>query len=473
MMDMMQGNNTIEILSKLTEHLNECNESYKLLDIISKDIEECRFIECIELFSYDSSTSSLKDFIKTWIKLDKRENSILYEAYSNLDSNTFILNSIKYSINSNFNFINNHNEVIMILQKSGIRIGLIRFTVKSGEKSCINLLLLIRNYISLIVSNLMLTGKMQDSIEFYTAMRNIAKIIENQYDPAYVIPILGEVIDRFIPDHLIYVFNKDEDSYKLAWPKACREEIIYQNLVKLSPEQPCILLKENQIGLFGLISENTVIGAVVAYSNFEKLNNQQIDYIIQLTKQAGITLQRAYVYAEILQHATLDALTGLNNRRQFEIRLNQEIANTKRKSSSLCCIMIDIDHFKKVNDTYGHLVGDIVLKNISKIIQNALREYDIASRYGGEEFIILLPTTTIDEATFVAQRLRKTVEDASIDISSANIDIKKLKVTISVGVSEFDLIKDTPESFYIKADDALYRAKNSGRNKVIAIRNSN
>ena len=99
----------------------------------------------------------------------------------------------------------------------------------------------------------------------------------------------------------------------------------------------------------------------------DKLSQREIDYIDQLTKQSSITIQRANMYAEVLQHATLDALTGMNNRRQFEVRLKQEVAAAKRQQRPLCAIMLDIDFFKKVNDNYGHAVGDEVLKNVAAI----------------------------------------------------------------------------------------------------------
>ena len=122
------------------------------------------------------------------------------------------------------------------------------------------------------------------------------------------------------------------------------------------------------------------MGAVVAYSPVEKLSQKTIAYIRQLTNQSSTTIQKAAVYAEILKYASFDALTNLNNRRQFEIRLGQEVATARRKKTDLSCIMIDIDYFKKVNDTYGHAVGDFVLREVAKMITNEIREYDIASR---------------------------------------------------------------------------------------------
>ena len=163
----------------------------------------------------------------------------------------------------------------------------------------------------------------------------------------------------------------------------------------------------------------------------------------------------------------MDALTGLNNRRQMEIRLNQETSNSKRNNTPICCMMLDVDYFKKVNDTYGHAAGDIVLKKVSEIIKTEIRDYDIACRYGGEEFFIILPHTAINEASLVAQRLRKVIEDNKINIqASSAANISHIKVTVSIGVCAFNNKMDANE-FVQKADKALYEAKTTGRNRVI------
>jgi diguanylate cyclase (GGDEF)-like protein len=148
--------------------------------------------------------------------------------------------------------------------------------------------------------------------------------------------------------------------------------------------------------------------------------------------------------------------------------MKQEVANAKRQQAPLCGIMTDIDFFKNVNDTYGHAVGDLVLKTIAKVIRGQLREYDIAGRYGGEEFSILLPFTEIHEAKMVAERLRCAIESKTIDISKVNPDIetKNINITISLGIYELKE-NDNVEDLIIKADKALYQAKNTGRNKVV------
>ena len=227
-------------------------------------------------------------------------------------------------------------------------------------------------------------------------------------------------------------------------------------------------ISENlRIGAFPISNGEEILGAIVAYSNIDKLMQKDIDYLLQLTRQSGMTIQRANVYAEVLKHATMDALTGLNNRRQFELRLNQETANSKRNNIPLCSMMLDVDYFKKVNDTYGHYAGDCVLKKVSNIIKKEIREYDIACRYGGEEFFIILPQTGIKEASLVAQRLRKTIEDSKIDITDAGVSgISYINVTVSIGVCKYESSMTSFE-FVKKADKALYEAKTTGRNRVI------
>ena len=167
----------------------------------------------------------------------------------------------------------------------------------------------------------------------------------------------------------------------------------------------------------------------------------------------------------LLLNSTLDALTNLNNRRQFETRLSQEIAITKRQENPLCAMMLDIDFFKKVNDTYGHAAGDEVLRTVAGIIKQALRESDIPARYGGEEFAVLLPFTHLEEAKIVGERLRKAVEEASITINEDTEDEKQINVTISMGIAEFDKL-ESGEALFERADKALYEAKTNGRNQV-------
>ena len=324
------------------------------------------------------------------------------------------------------------------------------------------------NMIKLKIQNLKLAEQMRKSIEFHDSMKNIAKIIETQYELNYIIPIIGEILDTVISNHLIYIFLKDGGKFKLEWPSSCNDDKIKQTLANLTTASGIKITEDRMTGYFPLVNENTIIGCIVTKSTDLPLSEQEKDYLEQLSAQTSTTIHRANVYAEILKHATLDALTGFYNRRQMEERIKQETASAKRKKTPLCAIMIDIDYFKHVNDTYGHAAGDFILKTTSKIIRSQLREYDIASRYGGEEFAIILPYTTKEEAVMVAERLRKAVADKVINIEHVNKknDTKTIQITISLGIYSFK-DTDTAQDLLMNADKALYDAKENGRNKVV------
>ena len=157
-----------------------------------------------------------------------------------------------------------------------------------------------------------------------------------------------------------------------------------------------------------------------------------------------------------------DDLTGLYNRRAGMERLREEFARACRNGKEFSVAMVDVDHFKKVNDTYGHLAGDHVLKEIGKILRTELRQCDVIVRYGGEEFMVIMPETDQKQAIQALERLCSKL--SSMEISYGDL---KIKITISIGVaSAFPVMKD-PMGVIHRADEALYRAKRSGRNRVI------
>lgn len=156
-----------------------------------------------------------------------------------------------------------------------------------------------------------------------------------------------------------------------------------------------------------------------------------------------------------------DELTQLPNRRDMLRTINNEVERSARTQKPFCFIFIDIDHFKNVNDTYGHACGDEVLKLVSATIRSLLRRYDILARYGGEEFLALLPETELDGAAVVAERFRDQIEKKTVKFGDTT-----LKVTITLGVSIYDSRLGADRSIQL-ADKALYEGKESGRNKVV------
>ncbi len=167
-------------------------------------------------------------------------------------------------------------------------------------------------------------------------------------------------------------------------------------------------------------------------------------------------------FEEKIQTSRIDFLTGLYSRKYFEERLEEEIKRSKRDNSELSLIFFDLDHFKQINDTYGHLAGDHILREVSKIIIENRRHGDITGRYGGEELVVLLPNTNTLQALIYAERIREAVESKIFLFETLDI-----KVTISGGISNFPMDGTEAESLIKAADLALYAAKDVGRNDII------
>ncbi|MCK5165652.1 MAG: GGDEF domain-containing protein [Desulfobacula sp.] len=164
------------------------------------------------------------------------------------------------------------------------------------------------------------------------------------------------------------------------------------------------------------------------------------------------------------QEAQTDSLTLLINRRGLEKKLELERIRARQNDSPFSIIMVDIDHFKRVNDTFGHLVGDSLLKSIAYMLKEHLRRNDIAARYGGEEFLILLPETGIEGAKAVAQKIRKTLSTKEWKLKESGKSMGKITVSMGIAIYKFN---EPEESLIKRADDALYLAKNKGRDQII------
>ncbi len=450
-------------------NIENLDEDLKLVFSDYYDISE------INILYFDKQINKLKIVVKDfelaedYYSEEKLKN--LNNIYEKLLTSNYVLND---DISLPEDVFDTENVIVKTLsiplKYESETIGILRFKFKNKvdlKEEDLKFFEIFSYNLSLKVQNIVLSKQLEINSSFYKSMKDIAKIIETQYDFQYIIPLIGEMIDKFVMNHLIYIFVKKDDKYTLFWPGACWNKKVYELISELDEKKDIIISEDKKTGVFPLISEENITGCIVAHSTIDKLTNDEINYISELTKQSSITIERANVYSEILKNATMDALTGLNNRRQFEVRLKEEYSSANRQNTPLCAIMIDIDFFKKFNDTYGHAIGDTVLRTTANVIKEQLREYDIPSRYGGEEFCILLPQTNIDEAKIVAERLRASVENKKIEIqTNKNEQIKHISVTISVGLAQLD-IKDMADDLYMKADRALYEAKEQGRNRVV------
>jgi diguanylate cyclase (GGDEF)-like protein len=173
-------------------------------------------------------------------------------------------------------------------------------------------------------------------------------------------------------------------------------------------------------------------------------------------------------YENMILQSTHDNLTGLYNRQYFTHALAQHVALAKRNQNDLSILFIDVDDFKEVNDLYGHEAGDEALRQLSKVISEAVRQSDIAARYGGEEFIVLLPFTNSIEALILAERMRANVEKCQLDV-----DGKVFSITISGGIASYPVNTQNAETLISLADSALYRAKGAGKNTISLFKEDN
>lgn len=210
-------------------------------------------------------------------------------------------------------------------------------------------------------------------------------------------------------------------------------------------------------GAIPLLSENKFVGIL----SIEDLPRVDFDRFIIVAMQFALEIKKVLLYETVEALAITDSLTQLYTRRYFFERLNEELNRSKKHGLKFTFLMIDIDDFKKCNDTHGHLVGDVVLRDVSRLIKENVREIDLVARYGGEEFSVILPETDKKGAMLVAERIRKKIEENVFKAYD-----ETLKINISAGLAAYPEDADDAQDMVEKADKALYSAKSSGKNIV-------
>lgn len=226
--------------------------------------------------------------------------------------------------------------------------------------------------------------------------------------------------------------------------------------------------KEKNIGSFYSTPLKAREGKVIGVLNVHKekrgaFRDKDLLVYNAVAMHIAQALENSRLFQETQDKAITDDLTGLYSRRYFMEIMGKEVSKAKRNGTSFSLLMFDVDHFKKVNDTFGHLVGDDVLRSLSASLQKNTRQEDVLARYGGEEFVILLPGIKLDDAEYVAQKLRRGVKkDVSVDIDGQ----PPYPVTISGGVSCYPGCGMSIEEIIDAADKALYTAKSEGRDRI-------
>jgi diguanylate cyclase (GGDEF)-like protein len=229
---------------------------------------------------------------------------------------------------------------------------------------------------------------------------------------------------------------------------------------------PVMPFKSGEAGsvlIIPMVYENSILGLFVLLSGQKHYFDAfQRDLLKVMCNQASTSIANAQLHAEIEKMATTDGLTGLFNHRLFQEKLSAEFKRLNRSSKPLSLLLADIDYFKKINDTYGHPVGDLVLKGVAKLIRETIREIDVPARYGGEEFAVILPETDDEGSRNIAERIRKALQGKSF-----SADGRSIAVTMSVGISTSPADARNKEELIEKADQALYHAKHNGRNQCV------
>ncbi len=223
------------------------------------------------------------------------------------------------------------------------------------------------------------------------------------------------------------------------------------------------------VALLPLFRKNKLLGSLNLGSFQQGRFNKQdaTDFLEHLAAVLATCLDTTIAQEKLKQAGLTDALTGVNNRRFFDQRLSEEISRAQRLQSSVSCLFIDIDHFKIINDSFGHETGDNVLTQVAELIRAQLRNIDVVARYGGEEFAVLLEQSGQDYAEEVAERIQQTVAETIF------VKGEDCSLTVSIGVSTIENPNTELNTFDLgrellrKADKALYQAKQDGRNKVV------
>ncbi len=232
---------------------------------------------------------------------------------------------------------------------------------------------------------------------------------------------------------------------------------------KVFPDLPKPLLNMGSFLVMPLNVRNEAIGAfLISRKDHHPFSSYELKLLEAMSAHVSASISNATMYRKMEELAITDGLTGLYNHRHFQERLSLELERCDRYKDKVSFLLADIDFFKKVNDDYGHPAGDKILKDVAGILRETIRNVDFASRYGGEEFAIILINADKEEAMNITQRIRTTVEKEKFDIGSG----KKINITMSLGVAIFPADADNQSQLVSRADSALYLAKKEGRNKA-------
>ncbi len=263
----------------------------------------------------------------------------------------------------------------------------------------------------------------------------------------------------------VSLHDKNEDLLTLAVSRGMPLHLTKDTIQNYHASPIIQILKSDEMVLIPLKAKDKVNGLIVADNLITKklITKDEIRMLTMLANQAGLAIENSQLYEKTVMQAHMDSLTELWNHGYFQDTLLTELETAKATSAPLSLIMLDIDDFKIYNDALGHQAGDKILKELASILKNQSRKMDYVSRYGGEEFTIILPQADKKEALLIAERLRMDIEKHSFAHEEI---LPHKKLTISVGVATFPQDGQTASGVITKCDKLLYQAKNKGKNTI-------
>ena len=313
----------------------------------------------------------------------------------------------------------------------------------------------------MIVSLYEITKKMSQSLTFDEIFRELSVFLKDNFMFTEArLMILKEDSGSIHVERVYKVYKDDED---LVSPHQEAADIDYSEILNLfvKDKKEIFVTKEGKeaktFSAIPLLSENKFVGIFTV----EGLARVDFDKLVIVAMQFALEMKKVLLYETVETLAITDGLTGLYTRRYFFERLNEELKRSKEHSFKFAFLMIDIDDFKICNDTYGHMVGDVILRDVARLIKESTREIDLVARYGGEEFSLVLPETDKKGALQAAERIRKKIDEHTFKAYD-----EKLKVTVSVGLSIYPDDSEDAQDLIEKSDKAMYLAKSSGKNIV-------
>ena len=331
---------------------------------------------------------------------------------------------------------------------------------ESFDHETVDLLTLFATQASIGLQNAKLYSQVQRRAAQLEAINAIAKRTTVELDLKELLDRLCTQLPNSFPIEHVSIFLRDEDGNLVLRAQQGTSPISIK-IDEILPEgHPVTAAAEDREVRLPLVSFGENLGLLVCVTRYGQTilqnDRQALESVADILATAT---QNARYVDRVRQLAYRDGLTGVFNRRYFETRLIEEITRAARYGSGVSVLMVDLDHFKKVNDQFGHMLGDDVLRTVSNIFLRTLRKVDVVCRYGGEEFAIILPATPGGSAYIVADKLRRAVAGAEHPGVS-------VPVTISAGVAEFPANGITRDDIVRAADAALYKAKQSGRNQI-------